>query len=527
MSDARKIPIPPSWKVARIVDVADINPRLDKAEIDDQLEVSFVPMPAVEADTGHVDVSCSRPFGEVRKGYTPFLEGDVLFAKITPCMENGKMAVAPRLINGHGFGSTEFHVLRPLGGISAKFLYYFVSSDRVRHDAEHNMTGAVGQRRVPTNYLAEYSIPIPPVAEQYRIVSKIEELLSEIDKGVESLKTACEQLTIYRHAVLKHAFEGKLTAQWRSKRKDKAAAVDQLLEDIGEARKLTYERQLHEWQAALRNWSGKGQKGKRPMKPTPPSDVSEVGKATISKLPAIPDSWKYVRLATIAQIGSGMSVSKARAIIDPIEVPYLRVANVQRGALDLSHITTMKIERAQLSLLALKQWDILFNEGGDRDKLGRGWVWESQIDPCITQNHVFRVSAYLPSASHSKYISHWGNTFGQKYFNSTGKQTTNLASINKTVLSDFPIPLAPIEEQAEILKQLDAQLSLADALEGEIDTSLTALTALRQSILKKAFSGQLVAQNTNDEAASILLERIKIENNGGENKKNNSKKEAA
>lgn len=211
MSDLFDWLLPPSWALAQIADVAGINPGLDKSKVDDGLEVSFLPMSAVEAGTGHMDITAARRFSEVKKGYTPFCEGDVLFAKITPCMENGKMAVVPALKNGQGFGSTEFHVLRPRIGISAQYLYYFISSQKFRHDAEHNMTGAVGQRRVPAPYLSQQEIPLPPEREQRRIVAKIEELFSELDNGVENLTAAREQLKAYRQSVLKHAFEGKLT----------------------------------------------------------------------------------------------------------------------------------------------------------------------------------------------------------------------------------------------------------------------------------------------------------------------------
>ncbi len=145
--------LPKNWSLALLRAVAEINPTLDKSAFDDELPVSFVPMPAVEAETGKIDVSQTRRLGEVKKGYTPFQTNDVLFAKITPCMENGKMAVAPDLCNKLGFGSTEFHVLRAYRGIEPKFIYYFVSSKSFRFNAEHNMTGAVGQRRVPTPYL--------------------------------------------------------------------------------------------------------------------------------------------------------------------------------------------------------------------------------------------------------------------------------------------------------------------------------------------------------------------------------------
>src|SRR6266566_4532658 len=182
--------IPQNWAIPLLQDVADINPTFDKSSFKDDLKVSFVPMPAVEAETGRIDVSQTRKFGEVKKGYTPFQKKDVLFAKITPCMENGKMAVVPDLHNNIGFGSTEFHVLRSYQGIEPNFLYYFVSSKSFRYDAEHNMTGAVGQKRVSTPYFEKCSIPLPPTNEQKRIVAKIEELFSELDKGIENLKIA-------------------------------------------------------------------------------------------------------------------------------------------------------------------------------------------------------------------------------------------------------------------------------------------------------------------------------------------------
>jgi len=182
--------LPKSWKLAALCEVAELNPRLDKSAHTGNPVVSFVPMPGVAAGTGAIDVSQTRSLEEVKKGYTPFREGDVLFAKITPCMENGKIAVVPPLKNGLGFGSTEFQVLRPYCEISVQYIYFFVSSESFRRNAEHNMTGAVGQRRVPTSYLAAQSVPVPPAREQLRIVAKIEELFSELDKGVESLNSA-------------------------------------------------------------------------------------------------------------------------------------------------------------------------------------------------------------------------------------------------------------------------------------------------------------------------------------------------
>ena len=106
----------------------EVNPKLDRSSLNDDLEVSFVPMAAVDALTGGIDVSTVRKYAEVKKGYTHFRDGDILFAKVTPCMENGKMAIARKLVNGVSFGSTEFHVLRPRAGVDARYIFYFVSS---------------------------------------------------------------------------------------------------------------------------------------------------------------------------------------------------------------------------------------------------------------------------------------------------------------------------------------------------------------------------------------------------------------
>ena len=164
--------LPGGWTNARLSEICAINPRVDKSTLDPESVVSFVPMPAVEAETGEIDVSETRSFETVRKGYKPFRKGDILFAKITPCMENGKMAIVPDLASTYGFGSTEFHVLRPRDGVDPRYIYHAVSHRAFRSHAKHNMTGAVGQKRVPAAILEEHEIGLPPANEQRRIVEK-------------------------------------------------------------------------------------------------------------------------------------------------------------------------------------------------------------------------------------------------------------------------------------------------------------------------------------------------------------------
>ena len=192
------------------------------------------------------------------------------------------------------------------------------------------------------------------------------------------------------------------------------------------------------------------------------------------------------------------------------EVPYLRVANVQRGYLDLSEIKTIEVTQDVADQLELAPGDILFTEGGDRDKLGRGWVWKGEIDGCIHQNHVFR-SRLLLSEMYPAFVSWWGNSFGQTFFDQSGKQTTNLASINLSVLSSFPVPIPPLAEQRRIVTEVERRLSVIQQAEAAVEANLTRAERLRQSILKQAFSGKLVPQDPSDEPASVLLERIRAE----------------
>ena len=199
-------------RVVPLTEAVELNPRPDRNALPDNLEVSFVPMAAVEAATGRLAASAIRPFGEVKKGYTVFREGAVLFAKITPWMENGKMAVARDLRNGVGCGSTEFHVLRPRPGVDPHYVYYFVSNARFRAEAAHHMTGAVGQKRVPAAFLQQCLVPLPDLDTQRRIVAEIDKQFSRLDEAVANLRRVKVNLKRYKAAVLDAAMKGRTVA---------------------------------------------------------------------------------------------------------------------------------------------------------------------------------------------------------------------------------------------------------------------------------------------------------------------------
>jgi type I restriction enzyme S subunit len=164
------------WPTVPLAEVCEINPRSNGAELlEPDVEVSFVPMAAVDELRARIGATETRPVASVTKGYTRFREDDVLFAKITPCMENGKAAIARELVQGVGFGSTEFHVLRPRRGLLADWLLALIRRPAFREAAKANFTGSAGQRRVPADFLRQVEIPVPPVSEQLRLLEPIAE----------------------------------------------------------------------------------------------------------------------------------------------------------------------------------------------------------------------------------------------------------------------------------------------------------------------------------------------------------------
>jgi len=347
----------------------------------------------------------------------------------------------------------------------------------------------MGVQNISSKDIEQLKIPIPPLETQQAIVNKIESLFNEIDEGIGRLKTAAQQIQQYRQSLLKNAFNGELTKEWRSKHADALPSENELLAQIQTTREQHHTQQLADWQTAVSQWEQNGKEGKKPSKPKAPTQAVKFEENVTD----LPRGWGVVKLENIADIGSGMSVSASRKLENPITVNYLRVGNVQRGYLDLKEIKEMQIEAENFDKYSLRLGDVLFNEGGDRDKLGRGWIWENQIPNCITQNHVFRASLFLKLITHSKYISYLGNSrYGQSYFEKTGKQTTNLASINKTVLSNFPVKLPSFAEQTQIVAILESKLTACDQLADELAKQLKQAEMLKQAVLKAAFSGGLL-----------------------------------
>lgn len=375
-------------------------------------------------------------------------EGSVVFSSRAPI---GYVAIAENEIStNQGFKSFVFDTK-----VHPNFAYYYLKS--IRDLAESWGTGTTF-KELSGAKIKKLPFIYPELDEQKRIADKLDSVLAKVEAAQARLDKIPTILKRFRQSVLAAATSGELTKDWRE---DNEFTIKDLIRSI---------------------------EGKVTDKKALPLANREFDKN--ERTVTIPQSWRWVRLSGLTEIVSGVAKgSKSKG--DLIALPYLRVANVQRGYLDLSEIKEISVTKTQAEKLYLKRGDILFNEGGDIDKLGRGWIWEGQIEHCIHQNHVFRARV-LSEFINPKYISIYGNEAAREYFFRGGSQTVNLANLNKTTLSLLPVPVPPSEEQNEIVRRVDELLAQADTVEKQYIAAKVRLDKLTQSILAKAFHGELI-----------------------------------
>jgi len=424
-------------------------------------------------------------------------QGDILVSMSNSLDLVGKCALVTHVPTPATFGAF-VAVVRPKGGIDSRYIFRAMRSPAFRAHIRSVASTTTNISNINSSKLLAATIPIFGSATRERIVSKVDELFSEIDEGERALGRAQKLIERYRQSALKDAVTGEVTHEWREKRKGQLESGDALLARILKARREAWERaELDKMKV----------RGVAPATDKWKKRYEEPAEADASDLPALPNGWVWASLDALADVVGGITVDQKRSTDDCESVPYLRVANVQRGYLDLSEVKPINAPRARIAQLRLQHGDILFNEGGDIDKLGRGWIWEEQLPNCIHQNHVFRARLYLPG-SLNKIISWYGNVLGRKLFMQLGKQTTNLASLSLSKLKRFPVPLMSPAEADEIVSRVEDVLSIVDKEHEELGVQGSASSSLRQGVLKAVFAGALVSEVPGDESGSALLQRV-------------------
>jgi type I restriction enzyme S subunit len=381
-----------------------------------------------------------------------------------------------------------------------KFLFYALNGQRNWY-----LSGS-GQPFITLKTAREKELLLPPLNEQKRIVAKIEELFSELDNGIAALKTAREKLKLYRQAVLKHAFEGKLTAQWREENKDKLETPEQLLARIQKEREARYQQQLEEWKVAVEKWEENGKEGRKPSKPKALKDLGALPENILENLPKLPDSWSWEKLGYLTigvEYGSSAKSSESGL------VPVIRMGNLQNGSIDWSDLVYTS-DKEEIEKYLLRKDDVLFNRTNSPELVGKTAKYKGER-PAVFAGYLIRINQ-IEAIALSDYVNYFLNSHIAKQHGNTVKTDgVNQSNINGEKLQSYPFPFCSISEQAVIVDKLEEKLSLTDATIRDIDIELEKAETLRQSILKKAFSGQLVPQDPSDESASELLARIQAE----------------
>ena len=463
--------IPFGWLFVKISDVCEVNPpKPPKDFLPADAPVTFVPMPAVDADQGAITNPEIRPYLEVRKGFTSFRDGDVIMAKITPCMENGKAAIIQEMKNGIGFGSTEFHVLRSKELILPQYLYYFIRQVSFRKEAEDHFTGSVGQKRVPTDFIKNAVIPLPPLPEQHRIVVRVEALLTQVNAARDRLNRVPLIMKRFRQAVLVAACSGRLTEGWREEHPDVEHAENAL---------NTFNRIFKLDKKKIR---------KR----------GTLGMPEIELPDNLPESWTIKKIKELVDIGAIFDYQDGnhgelyprQSDFGEVGVKFLTATQVFDNKVQLAEAPLLKKEKAlQLRIGFAQPRDVLLTHNAT---VGRVALMPDNCGEIILGTSVtyYRLNPEFIDPNYCCFMMQ--GPLWQSQLRIIMEQTTrNQVSITKQ--AEFFIPIPPILEQHEIVRHVNALFMRADQIEHQVGGATKRTEALTQAVMAKAFRGELVA----------------------------------
>ena len=369
--------------------------------------------------------------------------------------------------------------------VEAKFIWYSLMNSEAY--LLKNSTGTTFQQ-VSSPTLKKLPIVYPTSKEtQQAIVNKIESLFGEIDEGIGRLKTAAQQIQQYRQSLLKNAFNGELTKEWRSKHADTLPSENELLAQIQTTREQHHAQQLADWQTAVSQWEQNGKEGKKPSKPKAPTQAVKFE----DNFAGLPNGWFNFSLDTLAEISGGLTKNAKRGSFKE-KVPYLRVANVYANELKLDEIATIGIQENEKARTLLQTNDLLIVEGnGSIEQIGRVAIWNNTINPCYHQNHLIKARCYpfvLPKFALYFLIS----PMGRERIINVASSTTGLHTLSLTKVANLIIPVCSLAEQTQIVAILESKLTACDQLAAELAKQLKQAELLKQAVLKAAFSGSLL-----------------------------------
>lgn len=495
-----RIVYPDSWEVLKLGEIAESEKgKKPKNESSEQSEVHQFP---------YIDIEAFE-----KLNFKSFTDGE----KCVFCDEDDFLMVwdgSRSGLVGKGIkgvlGSTLVRIKLPK--MNNHYAYYFLQSKYLEINTRAKGSGTP---HVDPDLLWNYDFPIPPINEQNRIVEKIETLFSEIDAGVESLSKAKTQLERYRQSLLKHAFEGKLTAQWRAEFESKNGkplpTADELIEQIQTARQAHYDKQIKDWELAVKAWENNGKNGKKPTKPS--DDLRIINTNVDSKVEInVPKEWKLISLGNlIEKIFAGKSFKCEEREPNFDEIGVAKVSAVTWGEYREYESKTCKNESLVNEDFFIKENDFILSRANTIDLVGNCVIVEAVTKNIMLSDKTLRLD-FINEESKKFILYFLRSFFGRREImeRSTGNQES-MRNISQTSISNIVIPYCSLGEQNQIIEILDSKLSEVEKSVSEISIQLEKAKLLKSAILHKAFQGKLVPQDPTDLPASQLLDQIKAE----------------
>ncbi|MCO4164991.1 restriction endonuclease subunit S [Citrobacter youngae] len=472
--DEKPFELPEGWEWITLSEIATINPKIEVT--DDEQEISFVPMPCISTRFDGAHDQEIKKWGEVKKGYTHFADGDIALAKITPCFENSKAVIFKGLKGGVGVGTTELHVARPISSeLNLQYILLNIKSPHYLSMGESMMTGSAGQKRVPRSFFENYPIPFPPNTEQARIVGTFSKLmflcdqleqqsLTSLDAHQQLVETLLATVTDSQNAEELAENWARISQHFDTLFTTEASidALKQTILQLAVMGKLVSQDPNDEPASELlkRIEQEKAQlvkEGKiKKQKPLPPVSDEE-------KPFELPIGWEWVRLGTITNTRLGKMLDKAKNKGQLKK--YLRNTNVQWDDISLEDINEMRFEEHELEEFQLRDGDLLVCEGGEP---GRCAVWNHEGEYYF-QKALHRVRTFLNMSPHffamTLKIGALNGTLSSLF---TGVTIKHLPGDK---LQQYVIPLMPLKEQERILAGAYDLLQLCDTLKARLQSA--------------------------------------------------------
>lgn len=448
--------IPTWWRWTTLERLGDTKPRNDAS---DSTTSSFVPMTLIPAEYGQSARHESRPWGEIKKGYTHFQDGDVVMAKITPCFENGKSAVMLGLTGGFGAGTTELHVFRRSGdGVLAEFVIIYLKTRGFITRGEPRMTGSAGQKRVPYDYFARSAFPLPPLAEQKRIVAKVDELMALCDR--------LEALQLEREAQAGQLARASLT---RFADASTPANLNLLFHS-------SFPISPSDLRKSILTLAVQGKLVPQDPNDEPAETLCEPdGEVAAASAFEVPHGWIWTRLAKLTEINGGFAFKSTAYTEEGTRV--VRISDFDEFGFK-DHKVVRHPFSADLQKFTLEEQNILMAMTGGT--VGKSYFVRSMPEPMVVNQRVATIKvsdSTLPSYIDIVIRSEMTQEVIRKAKNSTND------NISMGDIKGFAVPIPPLAEQRRIVAKVSELMALVDELETQLAASRAAAEKLLSALV--------------------------------------------